>query len=121
MSRILPYSPPLNFDLSKVEEANEILNNYRQALVDQARASLITCTTDVMGKGCGHKQEIGSTVYIMTHYYVEPHGCTGGDYWKEDEGRFKCDNCGKITRLYDCPEIERLKGHFKQIERVYDK
>lgn len=120
-SRIVPFAPPLAFDLAKVEEANQVLEAYSKAKEDQAKATLITCTSDSYGKGCGHRQPVGTTIYIQSHWYVEPHGCTGGDYWKEGEGQFRCDSCGKISRLYDCPEITAMKYNFASIEKVHDR
>ena len=121
MSRIVPFMPPLAFDLEKVKEANQILADYQQAKSDQAKGTMITCTSDNNGRGCGHMQPIGTTAYIQTHWYVEPHGCTGGDYWKEGEGRFCCDSCGKISRLYDCPEITAMKHSFASITQLRER
>ncbi len=35
---------------------------------------------------CDQRTQLGSLIYIQTHWYEEPHGCTGGDWWHEGEG-----------------------------------
>ncbi len=67
----------------------------------------------------GHPHEIRDLVYLQTHWYVSPHGCTGGDYHRPGEGQYVCPTCGKYNRLYDKPEIEALKPYFKSVTDVY--
>lgn len=38
-------------------------------------------------RGCGAHFPIAKAKFIQTHFYIEPHGCTGGDYWKQGEGQ----------------------------------
>lgn len=54
----------------------------------------ITCACS-----CGKAYAIGRLHLIVTHFYIEPHGCTGGDYWKEGEWQFVCPTSGIINRL----------------------
>lgn len=49
--------------------------------------------------GCGSSHAIGELELHITHWYVEPHGCTGGDYWNEGEWQFVCPTCGALNRL----------------------
>lgn len=39
---------------------------------------------------CGKMHAIKALDLIVTHFYIEPHGCIGGDYWKEGEWNFVC-------------------------------
>lgn len=82
-----------------LRERNELLSH-----------KMLTC------KGCGRRMRLDSIVYIQTRFYVRPHGCTEGDYWKDGEGQWRCKHCGFINRLYDKPEIEKLKHLFLRIE-----
>ncbi len=60
---------------------------------------------------CNNPHEIGVLKAIQTHWYTEPHGCTGGDYWKQGELQFVCPKTGIVNRLLfdnnDVPWEER--------------
>jgi hypothetical protein len=67
---------------------------------------------------------INSLKYIQTHWYVRPHGCTGGDYWNQGEWVCGDTSCQHINRLYQSdiyghPEVVALKGLFKTVEDTY--
>ena len=83
--------------------------------------TFVRCTRSVLGQGCGRMTQVRKLIYIQTHWYVSPHGCTEGDYWKEGEGQFDCPKCGNRNQLYDRPEIEEMKWRFKRIEDTFDK
>ena len=70
-------------------------------------------------QACQSRHEIGSLVYLQTHWYEEPHGCTGGDKWHPSEGQWECPNCLRVMRLYKDPETTALKWHFKGVRDVY--
>jgi hypothetical protein len=86
------------------EESNQLLGY-----------TLVTCTRNCHGPGCGKATPIRELVYIQTHWYVEPHGCTGGDYWRAGEGNFDCPHCGHRNRLYDRKPIEALRHLFRGV------
>jgi len=69
---------------------------------------------------CGRGWEIRELTYIQTHWYEQPSGCTGGDIWREGEGNWKCPTCETMHRLYNKPEIEKLKHLFRQTVKAYD-
>jgi hypothetical protein len=48
---------------------------------------------------CKSYHRICDLTLRITHYYNEPHGCTGGDYWSEGEWQFLCPKTGDINRL----------------------
>jgi len=68
---------------------------------------------------CGAEFEIHEIGYIQTHYYIEPRGCCGGDYWREGEGQWECPECGHRNRLYTRPEVMKLKRLFKKVVDEY--
>lgn len=84
------------------------------------RRTLVTCTRNCYGDGCGAKTQIGKLIYIQTRWHVPPSGCTEGDYWLDSEGQFDCPKCGHRNRLYDRKDIEALKYQFKGIVDTYD-
>lgn len=88
----------------KLKEAQLV----KQEETEQSK-KLIECT------GCKKKTQIGKIVYIQTHHYIEPHGCTGGDYWVESEGLFICPKCSAENRMYDRTQFQDLKYQFKKI------
>jgi hypothetical protein len=65
--------------------------------------------------GCGRVTKVSKIDYIQTFWYTEPYGCVGGDYWNEGEGQFVCPKCGALNRLYERPEVVRLRGIFRNI------
>lgn len=87
---------------------------------------------------CGEFHKIQDLIVIITHFYIEPYGCTGGDYWKEGEWQFSCPSTNKINRImfndYSIPYKERFdintaaeptfkfiyKNLFKSIKKLHD-
>lgn len=69
--------------------------------------------------GCKRLSKISNIIYIQTHWYTEPYSCAGGDYWNEGEGQFNCPKCGVLNRLYERPEVEKMKYIFKEIKKTY--
>lgn len=70
---------------------------------------------------CKKRTPVKRLTYIQEHYYVEPYGCTGGDYWKQSEGRFLCPFCNYENRLIYRPEIVALKPYFGELVKRYEK
>lgn len=48
---------------------------------------------------CGASHAINTLELLVTHWYTEPHGCTGGDYWSEGEFEFVCPTSSARNRL----------------------
>lgn len=119
MAELIPYfSPPLVGPTNdEVQRAEAVLAARETALDLQQRDTLLQCTSQIAtGKGCSQLSRVGDLTYIQTHWYVSPHGCSGGDYWKQGEGRWACPECGHENRLYATPAIEALKSKFKAVE-----
>lgn len=68
---------------------------------------------------CGKGTQVSKLIYVQTRWYVAPYSCTGGDYWKDGEGQFMCPKCEHVNRLYDKPEIVKLKSHFREVRQGY--
>jgi len=88
-------------------------------ITNPAQATVTCLGSTFDDRGCGAKLHVSDLVYIQTHWYVPPSGCTDGDYWNTGEGQFVCPKCGCTNRLYERPEVEKLKAHFKKVEDKY--
>lgn len=115
------FMPPLTGPTDQqVRDAEGVLEERKQAVAEQAKATLVRCTTQAAtGKGCGALHAVRDVTYIQTHWYTGPYGCSGGDYWSRGEGQFMCPDCGHRNRLYRSPSIEQMKHHFRAIEEIY--
>lgn len=91
-------------------------NEEHRLLHEDAKVVCIGWTLDFKRNGCGAELNVSDLVYIQTHWYTPPSGCTGGDYWNVGEGQFVCPQCGARNRLYERPEVEKLKRYFKSVE-----
>lgn len=106
-----------------VRAAYDVIEAHNKAIEDQKRNTMVQCTPCLNGphrpqnKGCGAWTPVKDIVYIQTYYYIQPHGCTGGDYWATGEGNWDCPACGGRNRLYDKPEAAALKPYFKKVVR----
>lgn len=79
----------LKNQLEKLEEQKTALLKE----IDCRRAALqILCS-------CGKKHRIKDLDLLVTHWYVQPYGCTDGDYWNEGEFQFVCPKTKVINRL----------------------
>lgn len=54
---------------------------------------------------CGKSHAIRNLDLIVTHWYVQPHGCTDGDYWVEGEWDFVCPKGVRNRLLFDDYDI----------------
>ncbi len=77
--------------------------------LEEARGNLtIRCN-------CGGYHKIRQMKAIQDYYYVEPHGCTGGDYWSQTTLSFLCpkDESYEQRMLFDNYDVEyELRSHF---------
>lgn len=67
---------------------------------------------------CKRRNQVGKLTYLQTHWYTEPHGCTGGDYWSSGEGQYICPKCRHVNRLYTASYYSKEKN--KEIQRILD-
>jgi hypothetical protein len=107
--------PPAELEgLLEQLRATEVEASRIRTLVNKAKRK-----TRVMCHACGRRYAVKNLVYIQTHWYEGPHGCTGGDRWHMDEGQFICPGCNTRNRLFERPEVEDLKRYFKRIEETH--
>ena len=69
---------------------------------------------------CNKRHTICEISLIQEHFYVRPHGCTGGDYWNDAEIGFRCSKCGNFITDYHNSEIKINKFLFKEIKNLYE-
>lgn len=93
------------------------INNMTEEIAAlQEKITEAKATLRVRCKRCDKLAQVQDLVYIQTSHYVEPYGCTGGDYTVEGEGQYECPKCGHVNRLITMrKEISKLKYHFKEI------
>lgn len=104
-------------DLTEEQKRNaEEAHRIAKEIDAKLKKTLVRCEP---AWGCGMGYEIQELTYIQTKWYTPPSGCMGGDYWNNGEGQWKCPNCGKINRLYNKPEIMKLKHLFGKTEDAY--
>lgn len=101
-----------------VKLAQEGLRSTKAELNGALSRTLARCTG--RGRPCGRSTQIRKLIYIQTFFYIRPHGCTEGDYWKRGEGQFDCPHCGHRNRLYDRPGLVKLKHLFKDTVKAYN-
>jgi rubredoxin len=101
----------------EIEAKLKKINKKRKKLLKELDRAIER--TIVACDGCRIAHVICDLTYIQTHWYTEPHGCTGGDYWNQGEGQWECPDCGHVNRLYNKPEIEKLKRYFATVVKTY--
>lgn len=95
----------------------------KKALNEANRGAMIRCCC------CAKAEPISTQVYIQTHWYTSPHGCTGGDYWNQGEAQWQCPNCWFVNRFdaesgrgyldFYRPEIVALQHLFAKTEDTH--
>lgn len=121
------------------------MTNSAQRTVAAARAVLAKAEADLQEErrrrtilcSCGKRHAIGKLHLLITTYYHEPHGCSGGDYRTESEWQFVCPTTKVRNRLlfddWGLPYEQRqtlkaaepsfksiYRGLFASSETVYD-
>lgn len=103
-------------EVAELERQKDELEKRRQAAI---KRKMIKCEGSVVGNGCGRKTQIGKLVYLDFNWYEEPWGCTGGACWHSGEGHFICPKCGRLNRMYNREEWQKLRWYFKDRTDVY--
>lgn len=122
MNETITLFVPFEFEkaVEEVKNAKETLKSAQENSDKIIKNSIVICTSQIAtGKGCGAHLHIADLTYIQTHFYIAPHSCTEGDYWKQGEGAFICPACGHRNRLYDSPAVEALKRYFKDYKEEH--
>ena len=104
----------LDAQLKKVrEEESQVLKK----IEERNKQKKIQCAS------CEKAHKIGRLRAIQTHFYISPHGCTGGDYWLEGEMKYICPTNDTINRLlfnsddvpYEYDPEEQFKTNYKHL------
>lgn len=106
-----------SIDDLKKQYDEKILESYKikEKIDEKLKETLVACRNNKYGDGCGMTSIIRELTYIQTLWYEEPHGCFGGDVWHHGEGQWICPHCKHRNRLFDKPDISKLKYMFKNI------
>lgn len=108
----------INKERKKLEIKLAKLNE--KAVKKTSKTAVICESNAANGKGCGAGFYIKDLKYIQTHWYENPHGCTGGDNWLQGEGNFICPKCGHRNRFLNRQDIEGMKFSFGSIKDEYE-
>lgn len=111
----------MNQTLDQLREKRNKICDELTEINKQIDAKLAATVVRCPNKDCSRGYEIRELDYIQTHWYDPPSGCTDGDRWYAGEGQWKCPVCGKVTRLYDKPDITALKRYFKQVVDTHNR
>ncbi len=104
-------------EVAELERQKAELEKRRKAAV---KRKMIKCEGSVLGRGCGRKTQIGKLIYIDFNWYEQPWGCTGGAQWHSGEGHFICPKCGRLNRMYNREEWQKLSWYFQERTSVYN-
>jgi Zn finger protein HypA/HybF involved in hydrogenase expression len=105
----------------QIQDKLKALSKEEIALHKELRLAMGRQLVKCSNRDCGKRSKVSTLTYIQTHWYVAPHGCTGGDYWNPDEGQFVCPHCDYVNRLYERPDIVKLKGSFKEVINTHER
>lgn len=104
-----------------IQELETDLKKLRHAERLELKDTKIVCTGSTFDSknGCDTELAVSDLVFIRTHWYTSPSGCSDGDYWNTGEGQFECPQCGVINRLYERPQVDELQPYFKETKDTY--
>lgn len=81
--------------LATIAQARTVISEAIQTTLDRYQSTLLICHS------CWHEQTIKDSLLIVPQWYHEPYGCTGGDYWLDEENndKYQCNHCNTIHNL----------------------
>lgn len=66
---------------------------------------------------CENKTQLDKLTIVREYWYVEPSGCTGGDYWNpSDEYWINCPKCSMINRI--CDTFIQIRDPWKSVNNT---
>lgn len=92
--------------LEKLAKATKKLHKHKMRLIEYYKFSIFAC------KKCKSSVPLGKVVYVTTHWYERPYGCTGGDNWYTGEKALLCPECGYLVIL----NSQALKDKYSSFE-----
>lgn len=85
--------------------------------VEKIKKSKLICSK------CKEIDHIANITLYQTHFYVQPYGCSSGDYWLDGECQFVCNHCDTTNRLLaekTKQNIAQYKKYFKKVINTYE-
>jgi hypothetical protein len=95
---------------SKMAHEKE-MKRIQSEIIAEIKSQLFTCTH------CKLTMPLESWSFIQNHWYTEPYGCTGGDYWNNSDMEtchVSCPQCGKQNYIYNHMQKVDLVSYFKE-------
>lgn len=90
---------------TQLEKANDLIKKLTGEKLSILKNKLIRCAA------CGKNCRVGDWSFVQKFWYVPPHGCTGGDYWKPNEidtCDISCPRCGSRNYIYNHPQKQKI-------------
>lgn len=94
----------------QIENHEETIDQLREELHEAKGEQFFTCSN------CTRRSKVNKLTLVKQHWYVEPHGCTGGDYWKFSEYAVVCGKCDTPIRVYDKSKYRDDDGMFAFVQ-----
>ena len=79
----------------EIKHTEHVLKNLKAELEDAKGDEYFCC------EQCGKRTQVSKTTLIRKHQYVQPYGCTGGDYWTHLYYMIMCSKCSETTIVRD--------------------
>ena len=80
--------------MNREQEINQEIEDLHTEKQSLKSRRMITCLN------CQKRTSLPKAIIIRTHWYTQPHGCTGGDYWNFGEYLHVCLKCNHSNRAY---------------------
>ena len=99
--------------MNKIEKLKQEALKILESISQEKKKQKVQCLH------CEAKNPIGKLTLITSYYYVQPHGCTEGDYWtvgKDPEYYIDCLKCSKRSRYYHSSfEVDSVRSNMQKL------
>lgn len=101
--------------LESMKGLSDEITSYKEQLKERYRNySTFKC------KSCNEESQLRKVIFIQSHWYEGPYGCTGGDQWYSGECNLLCPCCGMTHRLLSEESIDEFtKFKYAEPKDVY--
>lgn len=96
-------------EIERIDRELKRLEELRKKILERKsdilRNKLIKCAN------CGKQNKVREWSFVQKYWYVPPHGCTGGDYWKpheHDTCDIMCPKCASKNYIYNHPQKPKI-------------
>jgi putative transposon-encoded protein len=105
----------------EIEYAEDTIRRARDKKANILSGKMFRCVA------CKGNHKIKTCTAVQTHYYVAPYGCSGGDYWNDNDiwilcPKTKIGNRALFLNKYDVPYEKRTEYKWNieaQFKRIY--